>query len=153
MAETLLSGLQRNGMQANPDKFHLMLFPPTPSEQQALQLCDGTHLMSETDVTVLGVTIDDRLCFSQHISSSCKKAARQLNAHVFLDIWISTHAGPSTTVSSWVTVIIVPSYGIFVAKSITKSLNRSKKGLLEYSLRIITPLIWSYLKELAPPPS
>ena len=35
--------------------------------------------MSETEVTVLGVTIDDRLCFSQHISSCCKKAARQLN--------------------------------------------------------------------------
>ena len=67
-------------MQANPDKFHFMLFSPTPSEQQALQLCDGTHLMSETEVTVLGVTIDDRLCFSQHISSCCKKAARQLNA-------------------------------------------------------------------------
>ena len=70
----------KNGMQANPDKFHFMLFSPTPSEQQALQLCDGTHLMSETEVTVLGVTIDDRLCFSQHISSCCKKAARQLNA-------------------------------------------------------------------------
>ena len=49
----------KNGMQANPDKFHFMLFSPTPSEQQALQLCDGTHLMSETEVTVLGVTIDD----------------------------------------------------------------------------------------------
>ena len=69
-----------NAMQANPDKFHFMLFSPTPSEQQALQLSDGTHLMSETEVTVLGVTIDDRLCFSQHISSCCKKAARQLNA-------------------------------------------------------------------------
>ena len=36
--------------------------------------------MSETEVTVLGVTIDDKLCFSQHISVCCKKAARQLNA-------------------------------------------------------------------------
>ena len=70
----------KNGMQANPDKFHFMLFSPTPSEQQALQLCDGTHLMSETEVTVPGVTIDDKSCFSQHISSCCKKAARQLNA-------------------------------------------------------------------------
>ena len=70
----------KNGMQANPDKFHFMLFSPTPTEQQVLQLCDGTSLMSETDVTVLGVTIDDKLCFSQHISVCCKKAARQLNA-------------------------------------------------------------------------
>ena len=67
-------------MQANPDKFHFMLFSPTPTEQQVLQLCDGTSLMSETEVTVLGVTMDDKLCFSQHISVCCKKAARQLNA-------------------------------------------------------------------------
>ena len=55
-------------MQANPDKFHVMLFSPTQTEQKVLQLCDGTSLMSETEVTVLGVTIDDRLCFLQHIS-------------------------------------------------------------------------------------
>ena len=36
--------------------------------------------MSSFTSTVLGVTIDDRLCFSQHISSCCKKAAKQLNA-------------------------------------------------------------------------
>ena len=42
----------KNGMQANPDKFHFMLFSPTPTEQQVLQLCDGTSLMSETEVTV-----------------------------------------------------------------------------------------------------
>ena len=70
----------KNGMQANPDKFHFMLLSPTPTEQQVLHLCDGTSLMSETEVTVLGVAIDDKLCFSQHISICCKKAARQLNA-------------------------------------------------------------------------
>ena len=63
MAETLNEWFAKNDMQANPDKFHFMLFSPTPSEQQALQLCDGTHLMSETEVTVLGVTIDDKLFF------------------------------------------------------------------------------------------
>ena len=70
----------KNDMQANPDKFHFMLFSPTPTEQQVLQLCEGTSVMSETEVTVLGVTIDDKLCFSQHISVCCKKAARHLNA-------------------------------------------------------------------------
>ena len=80
VVETLLSGLQKNCTQAHPDKFHFVLFSPTPPEQQALQLCDGTYLMSETEVTVLGVAIDDRSCFSQHISSWYKKAARQLNA-------------------------------------------------------------------------
>ena len=51
--------------------------------------------------------------------------------HVFLNIQISTHAGPYTTVSSRVTSIIVPLYDIFVARSITKSLQRSKRGALK----------------------
>ena len=75
---------KKNVMQANPDKFHVMLFSPTPTEQKVLQLRDGTSLMSETEVTVLGVTIDDRLCFLQHISVCYKKAAKQLIALTFI---------------------------------------------------------------------
>ena len=69
-----------NGMQANPDKFHFMLFSPMPTAQQVLRIRDDTSLMSEAEVKVQGVTIDHKLCFSQHISACCKKAARQLNA-------------------------------------------------------------------------
>ena len=69
-----------NGMQANPDKFHFMLFSPMPTAQQVLRIRDDTSLMSEAAIKVLVVTIDHKLCFSQHISACCKKAARQLNA-------------------------------------------------------------------------
>ena len=72
---------KKNGVQANPDKFHFMLLSPMPSKQQALQLCDGTHLMSETEVTVLGVTIDDRLCFF-----AAKQPDNWMPWHVFLSI-------------------------------------------------------------------
>ena len=78
--QDVIEWFAKNCTQANPDKFHFVLFSPTPPEQQALQLCDGTYLMSETEVTVLGVAIDDRSCFSLHIRSWCKKAAWQLNA-------------------------------------------------------------------------
>ena len=70
----------KNGMQANPEKFHFMLLSPSPVEKQVLELCDGTTLISEAAVTVLGVTIDDNLNFHEHISVCCTKAARQLNA-------------------------------------------------------------------------
>ena len=58
-------------MQANLDKFRSY-------EQQVLQLRDGTSLMSEPAVTVLGVPIS--YIFSQNISACCKKPAMQLNA-------------------------------------------------------------------------
>ena len=34
MTVVLLNGLQKNGMQPNPDKFHLILLSPTPTKQQ-----------------------------------------------------------------------------------------------------------------------
>ena len=70
----------KNGMQANPDKFHFMLLSPSPVDKQLLELCDGITLISEAAVTVLGVTIDDNLSINEHISVCCTKAARQLNA-------------------------------------------------------------------------
>ena len=60
-----------NGMQANPDKFHFMLFSPMPTAQQVLRIRDDTSLMSEPEVKVLGVTVDHKLCFSPHISACC----------------------------------------------------------------------------------
>ena len=142
------------GMHANPDKFHFILFSPTPSEQQALQLCDGTHLMPETEVTVLGVTMDDRLCFSQHISSCCKKAARQLNALAR----ISKHLNINSRRVIYNSFIMsnfsyCPLVWHFCGQVDSQKFERIQQGLLEYCLWIITPLIWNYLKELAPPPS
>ena len=57
-----------NVMQANPDKFNLILLSPSPVERPVLELCDGTTLISEVAVTVLGITIDDNLSFNEHIS-------------------------------------------------------------------------------------
>ena len=85
LLEAMLN-LKRDGrnaidcMQVNPDKFHFMLLSPSPVEKQVLELCDGTILISEAAVTVLGVTIDDNLSFHEHISVCCAKADRQLNA-------------------------------------------------------------------------
>ena len=58
-----IAWIAKNSMQVNPDKFHFMLSSATPPEQRVLQLCDGAYLMSETEVTVLGVTFDERLYF------------------------------------------------------------------------------------------
>ena len=69
-----------NGMQANPDKFQFLAISSSDETIHELQLNNGTILKSETHVKALGVIIDNRLNFSQHITAMCKKAARQLNA-------------------------------------------------------------------------
>ena len=69
-----------NWMQANPDKFQFMIISSDDNSTRSLTLNEHTVIVSEKHVKVLGVVIDCRLNFSLHISSVCKKAARQLNA-------------------------------------------------------------------------
>ena len=69
-----------NGMKANPDKFQFLAISSSDETIYELQLNGGTILKSEPHVKALGVIIDNRLNFSEHILGTCKKAARQLNA-------------------------------------------------------------------------
>ena len=69
-----------NGMKANPSKFQFMMLSNECIQEQYIDIADGITLRSEPCVKVLGVTIDDRLQFNEHVSACCSKAAKQLNA-------------------------------------------------------------------------
>ena len=69
-----------NGMQANPTKFQFMILSPDDTREYSLKLTESTIIKSEKHVKVLGVIIDSKLNFPLHISTICRKAARQLNA-------------------------------------------------------------------------
>ena len=47
--------------------------------QEKFQI-DNNEIESENSVTFLGITIDDRLSFDDHISKLCNKASMQINA-------------------------------------------------------------------------
>ena len=78
--KTAIQWFGDNGMKANPKKFQFMILSPNQHEVTHLKLCDDVLINSESSVKVLGVIIDNRLTFTEHISRCCKKAARQLNA-------------------------------------------------------------------------
>ena len=69
-----------NGMEAHPTKFQFLLASSQPLEQQVLRIDENTVIASEDQVKALGVIIDNKMSFTQHISTCCTKAARQLNA-------------------------------------------------------------------------
>ena len=71
---------KNNGMDVNPVKFQFMIGSNQALEQQKLRIDENTEILSENHVKHLGVTIDNKLNFSQHVSICCSKAARQLNA-------------------------------------------------------------------------
>ena len=90
--ELVLSTLKKDGenamkwftinfMQANPNKFQFMLLKKLTSPitlPNTLEIC-GTEIKRDSEVKLLGVTIDDQLKFNKHVDILCKKAARQLN--------------------------------------------------------------------------
>ena len=84
--DAVISNLQSDGNRAikwvtdNPEKFQFMMISRDEDSVRSLTLNDGTVIVSEDHVKVLGVVIDSKLNFSLHVSAICNKASRQLNA-------------------------------------------------------------------------
>ena len=72
-------------MFVNPEKFKAFVIDKkrTNYTNEKIQI-RNEDIQIVPSVKLLGITIDDRLNFNEHISSICKSAANQLNALVRL---------------------------------------------------------------------
>ena len=79
-AGSALSLLEKNEMIANPNKINALFVKNDQTNTCEINLdLQGHSIKSEETVKLLGVTLDYKLNFDQHISNLCKKAAAQLN--------------------------------------------------------------------------
>ena len=80
--EISLRWYKQNGMEANPNKFQYLISSPYAVDNMELKLeiDENITLAPEPFVKLLGMYIDNRLTFTDRVSSCCNKAARQLNA-------------------------------------------------------------------------
>ena len=104
--------------------------------------------MSETEVTVLGMTIIDRLCFSQYIGVCCNKAARQLNALAR----ISKYLNNNTHRAIYNSLIMgnfnyCPLLWHFCSQVNNQKLEKIQERVLNDIFKIAILLTWSYLKK------
>jgi len=67
-----------NFMKANPSKFQSIWFSKDDLSLN-FEVADST-IKSEKVVKLLGIQLDSKLSFTQHVTTICKKAARQINA-------------------------------------------------------------------------
>ena len=79
-SESAVGWFKENKMIVNAGKFQAMNLNEKESEAKYKLTIDNNDIESTKSVKPLGVTIDDRLRFDQHISNLCSKAAMQLNA-------------------------------------------------------------------------
>ena len=80
-AGVALTWLEQNQMIANPEKFQVILLRKnqTSTSGETLSI-KGEVLKSKEKVKLLGIYLDCKLTFEQHISGICRKAASELNA-------------------------------------------------------------------------
>ena len=72
----LLIWFQFNEMESNSDKCHLLIV----NDQECSIKIGNDVITSETEVKLLGVTIDYKLNFTEHMTKICKKANQKLHA-------------------------------------------------------------------------
>ena len=74
---SLLNWIRNNGLKANPDKFHLLL--SDPNEEFSIKV-DNFDLKNSKCQKLLGIKLDNKLTFSDHVKSICTKASQKLHA-------------------------------------------------------------------------
>ena len=81
LTETTISWFDQNHMIANPSKFHAIIIRKDRKNTEGIEInINGKVLKTESEVPLLGITLDNRLTFDIHIGNICEKAANQLNA-------------------------------------------------------------------------
>ena len=73
----LLNWIRNNGEKANPDKFHLIL--SDPSIEYSIKI-GKFNIQNSNCRKLLGIKLDNKLTFEEHVSDICTKAAQKLHA-------------------------------------------------------------------------
>ena len=76
-SKNLLEWICNNKLKANPDKFHLIL---SDKDTELSLKVDNFTITNSKSERLLGVTIDNKLNFNEHVSKLCMKASQKLHA-------------------------------------------------------------------------
>ena len=77
--ENAISLFRENNMVANPDKFQIMFIGLKESKRYCLHI-NGNIIVNTDTVKLLGVTIDSKLNFRDHVTHICKKMNQKTGA-------------------------------------------------------------------------
>ena len=80
VVERLTSWFRNNCMKVNPDKFYLLL-----SDKKSHQVDIYNKKFSSTcSEKFLGIKIDNKLTFEEHVEGLCKKASQKVSGKKFI---------------------------------------------------------------------
>ena len=76
-SKILLNWIKNNHLKANPDKFHLVLSEKDTSLSIEVS---GFVIENQLSAKLLGIKIDNKLSFNEHVKVLCSKASQKLHA-------------------------------------------------------------------------
>ena len=79
-ANIAISWLRNNKMIANSDKFQCIILSKNKADNIVEVNIENQKVSSQTSVKLLGITINNKLNFNEHINKLFKSASPQLNA-------------------------------------------------------------------------
>ena len=79
-SEKVVDWFRRNNMIVNPEKFQSMILERSGNSDVHTIEIDGNKVETTNSVDLLGIHIDNKLTFDDHIFTFCNKASMQLNA-------------------------------------------------------------------------
>ena len=126
----LLNWMRNNGLKANPNKFHLIL-----SENDDLAVnVDRFKIQNNKCKKLLGIKIDNKMAFNDHVSDICTKASQKLHALSRIS-WYMTVKLRKTTMQSF--ILSQFGYCPLVWMFHSRKLNNRINGLHERALRLV----------------
>ena len=76
----IINWFEINGMKMNPEKCHVIVLGNTKIDGDFTVQIGNASITPESEVTLLGITLDNKLAFTIHISKICKGATNKSNA-------------------------------------------------------------------------
>ena len=77
----ILRWFKVNSLKANPGKFQFMILGKKKSDYNLVKLkINSIEILETNHVTLLGIRIDNKLTFNEHINNLCRTASYKLNA-------------------------------------------------------------------------
>ena len=121
---TLSNWSYDNYMVLNPGKNHFMLFGVIKENEQFDLMCNSIILKHLSHEKLLGVIIDNKLSFDEHIVNICKTANKKLNALSRINHYVKRNQKEfllsSLIISNFT---YCPLIWIFCSKKATKKIN------------------------------
>ena len=71
--KSILNWFRLNSLKANPGKFQFMILGDKSHHRHILNI-NSVKVEASDDILSLGITIDQKLTFKQHIENLCRKA-------------------------------------------------------------------------------